>query len=143
MPFSQCVIKSLYLTAEPLSLQRPGILLSSRGHSVQSTCWPWMIVNRAFTAKPSMFHQFHLSAWLPSLDLSRRSPGSSSAAPPPPPSSNSSACLRILFHGKRSTIRSDVASGDFTSFLSAFQQSDCGASGPPSKTSPMRERWAD
>lgn len=52
---------------------------------------------------PSMFHQFHLSASLPSLNLSRRSPGSFGMAPPPPPSSNSSSRLHILFHGKRSS----------------------------------------
>lgn len=55
-----------------------------------------------------MFHQFHLSASLPSLNLSRGSPGSFGMAPPLPPSSNSSSRLHILFHGKRSSLNNSL-----------------------------------
>lgn len=108
---------------------------------------PWLRVNGA---RPPSSSSPALQCFISFTFLLRRQaqifPGgsarSSGVAPPPSPSSTSSprppqippaaSASRFMGNAPRSAIRSDVASGDFTSFLSAFRQSDFsfGEAGP-------------
>lgn len=131
---------------------------AARGHS------PVAESQRSPTAElklssASMFHQFHLSASPPGPDLSRRISGIIWRGPSsfpllhllPPPSSNSSCCLRISFHGKRSSLSNSLGCCLWWFYIISLRLPAIGfqlwggrtsASGAPPKTSLKTEHRA-